>query len=379
MMNPPQTTITSFQYPESIYSRLVHLDRTLPNIEKWAISFDGEPYDPTKTYDLLKFVYKRYNLGQLYELRQIIQLFYKPIHKDSEILSMFTGDTSKNMARLITEYCQDGYTYRYTNPNEPTCQCFTIDCENAGETTKEFRRSSRNNQRWFTIEGYYREDERTPTCRECHGYEEPPKTDETTDEHFHLIPFPQRTHMNFPFFIWVLAFILEGYQYEFARTPLSEAKAKQERRRSVGVRGFACEASVSGWRPKTPSGLSGEDLSSNDNAEYEPTHVMWNQECENTYTRASFRCSRNNRRGFILEGYCTHQYFKFYARYTPPSKTELRNYQEYRNLCGEYFVEIPKRPKPTPESSTHTKRYPNFPKRYDPIDEPQWWETDRMH
>ena len=42
------------------------------------------------------------------------------------------------------------------------------------------------------------------------------------------------------------------------RTPIT----KQERRRSVGVRGFACKAGVSGWRPKTPSGLSGEDLSS---------------------------------------------------------------------------------------------------------------------
>jgi hypothetical protein len=142
MMNPPQTTIASFQYPESIYSRLVHIDRTLPNIQKWAIiTFDGEPYDPTKTYDLLKFVYKRYNLGQLYELRQIIQLFYKPIHKDPEILSMFAGDSSKYMAELIVEFCQDGYTYRYTNPTEPTCQCFTIECENAynevRETTKE--------------------------------------------------------------------------------------------------------------------------------------------------------------------------------------------------------------------------------------------------
>jgi hypothetical protein len=57
----------------------------------------------------------------------------------------------------------------------------------------------------------------------------------------------------------------------------------------------------------------------------------------------------------------------------------LQNYQEYRNLCGEYFVEIPKRPKPTPESSTHTKRFLNFPRRHEPSDEPQWWETDRMH
>jgi hypothetical protein len=34
---------------------------------------------------------------------------------------------------------------------------------------------------------------------------------------------------------------------------------------SVGVRGIDCEAGVSGWRPDTPTGLSTEDSSSNDN------------------------------------------------------------------------------------------------------------------
>jgi hypothetical protein len=36
---------------------------------------------------------------------------------------------------------------------------------------------------------------------------------------------------------------------------------------SVGVRGFACEAGVSGWRHGTPSRLSGDGLPSKDNAE----------------------------------------------------------------------------------------------------------------
>ena len=38
----------------------------------------------------------------------------------------------------------------------------------------------------------------------------------------------------------------------------------QQKRSSVGVRGFACFAGVSGWRLKTPSGLSGENSSSKD-------------------------------------------------------------------------------------------------------------------
>jgi cell division protein FtsB len=46
--------------------------------------------------------------------------------------------------------------------------------------------------------------------------------------------------------------------HDFARTPAL--------RSSVGVRGFACEAGVSGWRPKTPTGLSGDGLPLKDNA-----------------------------------------------------------------------------------------------------------------
>jgi hypothetical protein len=44
------------------------------------------------------------------------------------------------------------------------------------------------------------------------------------------------------------------------RTPGSVAEGT-----SVGVRGFACEAGVSGWRLETPTGLSGDGLPSKDN------------------------------------------------------------------------------------------------------------------
>jgi hypothetical protein len=44
---------------------------------------------------------------------------------------------------------------------------------------------------------------------------------------------------------------------------VSEALATQ----SVGVRGFACEAGVSGWRPETPTGLPEDGLPSKDNVD----------------------------------------------------------------------------------------------------------------
>jgi ubiquitin C-terminal hydrolase len=56
-----------------------------------------------------------------------------------------------------------------------------------------------------------------------------------------------------------------------ARTP--------ELRSSVGVRGFACEAGVSGWRPKTPTGLSGDGLPSKDNG---PTSIY---DCFRLFTK----------------------------------------------------------------------------------------------
>jgi hypothetical protein len=280
MTTPSLSTAYTIAYPENIYTRISDLNRILPNIQKWAlisnaiVRTDGKPYDPAQNYDLQKFVCDKnatYNLGQIHELRQVLTIFYTQIRKDPEILSTFAGDTSKYMAELINDFCKHGYTYRYTDPKQPQCKCYMI---------------------------YYRDDERPPTCSECHGYEEPPVTDETTDEHFHVIPFPQRNHMNFPLFIWVLAFMLEGYEYEFV--------------------------------------------------EYEPNHVVWNRDS-------------------------THQYFKFYAKFINPSKKQLRGYQEYRRLYGEYFIETPKRPKPTPVSPS-IKRFPNFPRRHDPSDEPQWWE-----
>jgi len=353
MTTHSNSTECPFEYPPNSYSRLVHLDRTLPNVQKWALISnalaiaDGEPYDPIKTYNLLEFVYTRYNMGQLYEVTQMIQLFYKPIPKNPEILSTFAGDTSKYMAELITEFCHEGYTYQYNDPKKPTCQCFTIEYledEFTDETPNVV--SSRIPQ--FTYETpnivSSRIPQFPPTCKECHGYEGPPKTDETTNEHFHLIPFPQRAHMVFPLFIWVLAFILEGYEYEF-----SEYKPDHVRR------------------------LSGDGLPSKDNVRTPERGVS-----ETLATQSV---------GVAWHRECTHQYFKFYARYRRPSKKQLRDYQEYRNLCGEHFVEVPRRPKSItfdgkpspviPRTPTHMKRFPNFPKRDDHNDEPQWWDFPR--
>jgi hypothetical protein len=153
--------------PQSIYSLLNALNRELPNIQKWAIvsgaveRVDVEKYDPETAYDLYNCI-SRYSLGQIYELRQIMPLFYKHIEQDPDLLTTFAGDSSRHMTALISEFCQNGYIYSSTDIDDVI------------------------------------------TCTE------------TVDEHFHLIPFPQRNYMNIPMVVWVLAFILEGFQYEFS-------------------------------------------------------------------------------------------------------------------------------------------------------------------
>ena len=49
-------------------------------------------------------------------------------------------------------------------------------------------------------------------------------------------------------------------QTPFVRTPYATQKRGVIEDDSVGVRGFAGEAGVSGWRPETPTGLSGDGL-----------------------------------------------------------------------------------------------------------------------
>jgi hypothetical protein len=162
------------EYNDSIYARINRLNQTLPNIQKWAIvsgaveRVDVAKYDPETAYDLYNCV-SRYSLGQIYELRQIMPLFYRTIEKDPDLLTTYAGDSSRHMLALISEFCQNGYRYSSTYDIDEDITCAEPD-----------------------------------------------------EEHFHLIPFPQRNYMNIPMVVWVLAFILEGFQYEFSENTMDD-------------------------------------------------------------------------------------------------------------------------------------------------------------
>jgi len=96
------------------------------------------------------------------------------------------------MTELVDDIIEEGYTYRYHDPNEPE-ECFCYYPE---------------------LNDEYGQPE---ICRNCAKYTPPPVSDETTVQHFHIVPYPQRLHMkcNMPKYLWVLAFLLEGYDYDF--------------------------------------------------------------------------------------------------------------------------------------------------------------------
>ena len=293
---------TEFECPENFYTLLNIFNNRLPNIQKWTLisgvldQEDVIPYDPVKSYNIFDCI-NRHSLGQLYELRQVLPLFYTHADPDERCYSIknseevtkgelytFAEDSSLYMAKLISGFCKEGFMYKYNDPTQPHCRCFKIEHK---DESHEFTYETPN----VLSMGIPKS-----TCKQCIGL------DDTHDEHFHLIPFLQRSHMNISSFVWVLAFMIEGFKFTY-ETPNVVSSGTQQ-------------------------------------------HI-----------------TLNNRKH-------THQYFKFYAKFKTPSKYELRDYQEMRRLMGEHFVEIVKTLDISPENI--------FPKllRYDPSDEPRWWEPD---
>ena len=222
------TTRTTFEYtefvntdvecPEHFYTMLNIINNRLPNIQKWTLISgvldreDVDPYDPVKSYNIFDCI-NRHSLGQLHELRQVIPLFYThivPVELCYSInngegvskgdLSAFSEDSSLYMAKIISVFCKEGFMYKNTVPTQPHCRCFKIDHE---DETREFA---------YEMHNVVSTEIPKQTCKQCSGRVE---TYDITDEHFHLIPFLQRSHMNISSFVWVLAFMIEGFKFTY--------------------------------------------------------------------------------------------------------------------------------------------------------------------
>ena len=178
-------------YPEHIYYQIVQLNHDLPNVQKWTLTssvlYDvcTEPYNSAKKYEISLSIYE---FGQLYELRKIIPLFYRHVTPDKEILQKIRGDTALDIVYNFGLICTDGFAYNSHNP--------------------------------LFLRGYQDEVE-----KDINNDKEIP------EDHFHLIPFPQRCHMVLGSRIgkiWVLAFILEGFQYEFVENDEEPVSSSRE-------------------------------------------------------------------------------------------------------------------------------------------------------
>ena len=180
--------------PQSVYAMIQELnEKKLSNRERWVISehlrypSKQSTYDPEKQYAIWP---NTYELGRLYELRQVMELFFHKMPRNETTKKYHRLNTI--MTELVDDIIEEGYTYRYHDPNEPK-ECFCYYPE---------------------LNDEYGQPE---ICRNCAEYTPPPVSDETTVQHFHIVPYPQRLHMRSTNskYLWVLAFLLEGYEYDF--------------------------------------------------------------------------------------------------------------------------------------------------------------------
>ena len=173
--------MTSIARPRSVYDDITVTNSTLSNHDKWFIMSNGSSqYNPDNKYIISPTTFQ---LGQIFELRKIIPLFFEKPRQSTRDASSLAEDNlldSKVFTELqhITEslerLCKDGYI------------CTNIDPVEEAEAEEQYKKH------WWAL----------PLLPKQKSY------------HFHVTPYPQRNYMSLSKFTIALAFILEGYDYE---------------------------------------------------------------------------------------------------------------------------------------------------------------------
>ena len=188
----------SFKQPRSVYEDISDANSTLSNHDKWFIMSNGSSqYNPGNKYIISPSTFQ---LGQIFELREIIPLFFEKPQQSTHDASSLVADnhlvsSSLPVASLGESFnCSDSNAFielqRITESLERLCKdgciCTNIDPVEEAEAEEQYKNY------WWAL----------PLLPKQESY------------HFHLTPYPQRNFMSLSKFTVALAFILEGYYFE---------------------------------------------------------------------------------------------------------------------------------------------------------------------
>jgi hypothetical protein len=171
----------SFKLPRSVYDDISDANSTLSNRDKWFIMSNGSSqYNPTNKYIISPSTFQ---LGQIFELREIIPMFFENPRQSTRDTSSLAEDNLldsnvftelQHITESLERLCKDGYI------------CTNIDPIEEADAEDQCKRH------WWAL----------PLLPKQESY------------HFHVTPYPQRNYMYLSKFTVALAFILEGYYFE---------------------------------------------------------------------------------------------------------------------------------------------------------------------
>lgn len=201
----------SFKRPRSVYEDISDANSTLSNHDKWLLMSNGSSqYNPVNKYIISPSTFQ---LGQIFELREIIPLFFEKPQQSTHDASSLAADnhlfsretdaprigrshsSSLPVASLGESFnCSDSNAFielqHITESLERLCKdgyiCTNIDPVEEAEAEEQYKKY------WWAL----------PLLPKQESY------------HFHVTPYPQRNYMSLSKFTVALAFILEGYYFE---------------------------------------------------------------------------------------------------------------------------------------------------------------------
>lgn len=205
----------SFKRPRTVYDDISDANSTLSNQAKWFImSIDSSQYNPDYQYIISPSIFE---LGQIFEIRQIIPLFFEKSQQSTRDASLTVDN---HLFSLETDVQRLGCFYSTSIPvaSLPVASLGeSFDRQNYNafmplqHITEYLERVCKDGYICTNIDPV-EEAEAEEQCK--HYWWALPLLPKQESYHFHVTPYPQRNYMSINKFTVALAFILEGYYFE---------------------------------------------------------------------------------------------------------------------------------------------------------------------